>query len=248
MRSVIVPALVALLVVLGAPGAASAQDLAGPTSPPSEAQIAEARGLYQAGNAAADEGRFDDALPLFVRAFSLSGNPAALYNAARTLRSLGRHVQSRAAFERLLTGDFALSEATRAEASALRDEEAARIAELALDDLPAASPDLVLHVDGTFRPDGGERPLHLALDAGEHGLSIELAGHAPFRWQGVLAEGARERVSVSFAPLAPARSIVEEPLFWISIGVAVVTAAVLGGYFGWDAQQLRPEGPTVVHP
>ena len=247
MRAQFVSALFAALVLV-APATAAAQDLVGPSAPPTEAQVAEARGLYQTGNSAADEGRFDDALSLFARAFALSGNPAALYNAARTLRSLGRHVAARAAFDRLLSGDFALSDTTRAEATELRDEEAARIAELTLDDVPAASPDLVLHVDGTFHPDGGERPLRLSLDAGEHGLSLDLAGHAPFTWQGVLAEGAHERVAVTFTPLSPGRSIVEEPLFWILVGAVVVAGAVIGGYFAWDAQQLRPEGPTVIHP
>lgn len=233
-------------VVLGAPALAAAQDIPGPAGTPSDSEIAEARGLYQAGNAAADAGRFADALDLYTRAFTLSGNPAALYNCARTLRSLGRHADARHAFDQLLSDVPGLSDTTRAEATQLRDEEAARVAQLALDDLPAASPELVLHVDGVFRPDGGARPLRLELDPGEHGLVVERTGFTPFTWQGVLAEGARERVSVSLAPVPQGRSIAEEPLFWIIVGVVAVAAGVVAGYFIWDAEQLRPNAATVI--
>src|SRR6185369_14894887 len=129
-----------------------------------------------------------------------------------------------------------LSDTTRSEATQLRDEEAARIASLALDDLPPASPQLVLHIDGVFRPDGGARPFSLELDPGEHGLVVELAGFTPFTWQAVLAEGAHERVSVQLTALPQGRSIAEEPLFWIIVGVVAIAAGVLAGYFIWDAE------------
>jgi tetratricopeptide (TPR) repeat protein len=240
------PTLVLVCLFSAGPALAHGQDIPGPTDTPSESEVAEARGLYQAGNAAADAGRFADALSQYTRAFSLSGNPAALYNAARTLRSLGRHVEARHAFDQLLTGVPGLSDTTRSEATQLRDEEAARIASLALDDLPAASPQLVLHIDGVFRPDGGARPFSLELDPGEHGLVVELAGFTPFTWQGTLADGARERVSVQLAALPQGRSIVEEPLFWIIVGVVAIAAGILAGYFIWDAEQLRPNSGTVI--
>src|SRR5678815_4041604 len=74
----------------------------GPLDTPTASQITEARALYQAGNAAAESGQFADALQQFVQAYGLSGNPAALYNAAKTLRALGRHVAARDAFNQLL--------------------------------------------------------------------------------------------------------------------------------------------------
>lgn len=242
----IVPTLLLFCVLLGTPTIGRAQDIAGPTGTPSDAEVAEARGLYQAGNAAADGGRFADALSFYTRAFELSGNPAALYNAARTLRSLGRHADARHAFDQLLNDVPGLSATTRTEATQLRDEEAARVAQLTLDDMPEASPELVLHIDGVFRPDGGARPLRLELDPGEHGLVVERTGFTPFTWQGILAEGARERVSVSLAAIPQGRSIAEEPLLWIIVGVVAVAAGVIAGYFIWDAQQLRPNAPTVI--
>ena len=238
--------LVVLFVSLALPSLVFADDLAGPRGTPTEAAVAEARGLYQAGNAAADGGQFADALSLYARAFALSGNPAALYNAARTLRSLGRHVDARRAFDQLLTQFADLSETTRSEASALREEEAARVSSLELDDMPAASPDLALHIDGAFRPDGGARPYSIELDAGQHGLVLTYAGHQPFTWEGVLAEGAHERITVQLLATPQGRSIVEEPVFWIIVAVVVIAAGAIGGYFIWDAEQLRPNSATVI--
>jgi tetratricopeptide (TPR) repeat protein len=240
-------ALALTCVLIAAPGIARADDIPGPTHTPSDADVAEARGLYQAGNAAADGGQFADALTLYTRAYALSGNPAALYNAARTLRSLGRHADARHAFDQLLALPTGLSETTRAEATQLRDEEAARVASLAIDDLPPASPDLQLHVDGVFHPDGGARPVMLELDAGQHGLVVALTGFQPFTWQGTLAEGARERVSVQLTATPSGRSIAEEPVFWIIVAAVALAAGAVAGYFIWDAQQLRPESPTVFH-
>jgi tetratricopeptide (TPR) repeat protein len=229
-----------------APAIVRADDIPGPTHTPTAAEIAEARTLYQQGNAAADAGQFADALSMYTRAYALSGNPAALYNTARTLRSLGRHVDARNAFDQLLGGTAELSEQTRTEATQLRDEEAARVAELALDDVPPASPDLVLRIDGVFRPDGGGRPVRIELDAGEHGLVLERSGFGPFTWQGTLAEGAHERVSVTFTPVAQGRSILEEPVFWIIVGVVLAGAGAVAGYFIWDGAQLRPEHGMVI--
>ena len=233
-------------VLHGAPGLASADRLAGPSGTPTDAEIVEARGLYQQGNAAADAGQFADALSFYTRAFALSGNPAALYNAARTLRSLGRHADAWRAFEQLLNDVPELSDTTRAEATQLRDEEAARVARLSLDEVPAASPDLQLHIDGVFHPDGGARPIELELDAGQHGLIVALTGFQPFTWQGTLAEGAHERVTVSLTPTPQGRSIAEEPVFWIIVAAVVIAGAVVGGYFIWDAEQLRPNAATVI--
>jgi tetratricopeptide (TPR) repeat protein len=238
--------LLAVVSLLALAGPARADDIAGPTHTPTDAEITEARGLYQSGNAAADAGRFADALGLYTRAYALSGNPAALYNTARTLRSLGRHADARHAFDQLLALESGVSDTTRAEATQLRDEEAARVASLALDDLPTASPDLQLHVDGVFHPDGGARPMMLELDAGQHGLVVALTGFQPFTWQGTLAEGAHERVSVQLVATPAGRSIAEEPVFWIIVAAVAIAAGAVAGYFIWDAQQLRPEAATVI--
>ncbi len=233
---------------LGRPCVAAAE-LHGPLGEPSDAELAEARARFQAGNAAADAGDFADALEDYVRAFELSGNPAALYNAARTLRALGRHVEARDAFDQLLTQFPDVSEATRAEARTLREEEGTRVATLRLLELPPRSDALVLRIDGTVTLDGGARPFVLEVDPGRHGVVVTLEHFRPFAWEGEIAPGGLEVLTVHLEPepTAGGRSVLEEPAFWI-ITVAVLAAAggAIGGYFAWDSAQLRPESPDVI--
>jgi tetratricopeptide (TPR) repeat protein len=237
---------VALALVVAAPETAAA-DLHAPMGTPSDPELAEARALYQAGNAAADAGEFADALEDFVRAFELSGNPAALYNAARTLRSLGRHVDARDAFDQLLDDFPDISAATRREAATLRDEEATRIATLRLLELPDPTPSLVLRIDGTVRLDGGDRPFVLEVDPGRHGVVVTLEHFRPFAWEGEIMPGGAEALTVRLEPEpATGGSILEEPFLWIVVGAVVIAGAVVGGYFAWDAAQLRPESGDVI--
>lgn len=230
------------------PALARAQ-LHGPLGDPSREELAEARARYQAGNAAADAGDFADALEDFVRAFELSGNPAALYNAARTLRSLGRHVDARDAFNQLLDDFPDVSAATRTEATALRDEEAARVASLRLLELPDPSPALVLRIDGTVRLDGGDRPFVLEVDPGRHGVVVTLEHFRPFAWEGEIMPGGAEALTVHLEPepvTGGGTPIYEEPLLWIIVGAVVIAGAAIGGYFAWDSAQLRPESQDVI--
>lgn len=238
---------IACAVVLSAPASAAAE-LHAPLGDPSDAELTQARALYQAGNAAADAGAFADALEDFVRAFGLSGNPAALYNAARTLRSLGRHVESRDAFDQLLRDFPDVSEATRTEALTLREEEAARVATLRLLELPDPTPALVLRLDGTVRLDGGDRPFVLEVDPGRHGVVVTLEHFRPFAWEGEIMPGGAEALTVLLEPepSTGGGSILEEPFLWIVVGAVVVAGVVIGAYFAWDGAQLRPESPDVI--
>ncbi len=74
-----------------APAVARGEELTAPSREPTPGEIDEARGLFREGNAAAEAGQLAEALAHYARAYGLSGNPAALFNAARTLRMLGRH-------------------------------------------------------------------------------------------------------------------------------------------------------------
>lgn len=83
-----------------------------------------AREAYQAGLAAADEGRWSDALVQFEEAYTLTGSSVALQNVGLVLRSLGRHREARDVFARLVAefpDDPGADENVR-----LRDEQAAR--------------------------------------------------------------------------------------------------------------------------
>lgn len=63
---------------------------------------AEARSLFEAGEVAFREGRFENALEYLQRSYELSHRPALLYNLGTTYDRLRRDAEALAAFERYL--------------------------------------------------------------------------------------------------------------------------------------------------
>lgn len=61
-----------------------------------------ARSLFEAGRAAYEEGRYEDALVSFRRAHEVSGRPALLFNVAQSLDRLRRDREAIEVFERYL--------------------------------------------------------------------------------------------------------------------------------------------------
>ena len=84
-RSIIVTLTLASALSLAASEALAQQQ---PT-PPTEAQVEEARNLYRTGVAAFTRGRFADAVIAFERSFSLRPHPATLYNSAEARMRAG---------------------------------------------------------------------------------------------------------------------------------------------------------------
>jgi tetratricopeptide (TPR) repeat protein len=70
-----------------------------PTDP---ARDEEARNLFQAGRVAFSDGRYDDALSYFEKAYELSGRPELLYNVGTAADRLRRTEEAVAAFEKFL--------------------------------------------------------------------------------------------------------------------------------------------------
>jgi tetratricopeptide (TPR) repeat protein len=66
----------------------------------SAARDAEGRGLFEAGRAAFTDGRYEDALDYFDRAYALSHRSELLYNIGSANDRLRRDVEALAAFER----------------------------------------------------------------------------------------------------------------------------------------------------
>jgi tetratricopeptide (TPR) repeat protein len=224
----------------------------GPERPPTAAEIEEARALFAAGSTAATNQRWADALRMFERAYLLTGRFSALFNLAKTLRAVGRHVEARDAFAQLLTRHADAPPEILEEARNLLAEESARVATLSLVGLPPA-PGLVLSLDGMTVPDRGQRPLELDVDPGEHTLRIDLSGYEPWRWSGSVADGAREQVRVQLVPrqertrvVERSRSIFSEPLFWVLTSVVLVAGAGVTAWLLYDAAQLDPLSPNVV--
>lgn len=73
-----------------APMLAAAQEAPATQPAPDPARDAEARSLFQRGDLAYTEGRYEAALALFEEAYALSQRPALLYNLANALEHLGR--------------------------------------------------------------------------------------------------------------------------------------------------------------
>lgn len=234
-----------VLAALAAPASlACAQEVAAEAD---EGPRDRARARFVEGTTAMDEARWADAVDAFREAHALVGSPVALYNLGFALRALGRYREALEAFDALLQGAD-LDEATRTDAAALRDEVRARLATLAIEGLPTET--VTVALDALDVTDTGLRPLELACDPGRHVLRIEAEGRVGFEWRGEVEAGARRGIEASLPRLpegpreAPPRSIVDEPAFWVILGVVLVGAGVGAGVGGWaadEAAQLRPE-------
>jgi len=235
-----------------APLSASAQ-----RARPSENDVAEARALFVAGQAAVDSERWADAVDSFQRAYVLVHAPSALYNVAYALRALGRHRESRDAFERLLTGHENLPEPLLTESRRYLEEERGRVAVLMLEGL---DPDTTytVRLDGESRQDDGRRPLLAEADPGSHTLTVRAPGvDQPFVWEGHVDEGAHPRVAVHFeAPLRagggdephPHRGgVLRSPIFWTVVGVLVVGGAVTAGVMLGGGNTVSPQSDRVYN-
>lgn len=220
----------ALLVPLFA-GRVEAQEAA------STAARERARTAFVAGTTAIEEGRWTDAITSFDEAYQLTGSPVALFNLGYAYRALGRYVEARDAFDGVLAADVDAS--SRAEAQALRDEVAARVAVL---ELRGASTGEV-RIDTQSLDDAD--PIVLDLDPGPHSASLHAPGFEPWEWVGELAAGSRTVVDVVLVPLpvlqAEGGNVAEEPWLWIVIGAVVLAGAGVAIWAVDDAQQLRPE-------
>jgi tetratricopeptide (TPR) repeat protein len=71
--------------------------------PPPGARDDEARGLFEAGKAAYEDGRFEDALAYFERAYALSPRPGLQYNLGLAYDRLRRDAEALQAFETYLS-------------------------------------------------------------------------------------------------------------------------------------------------
>ncbi len=233
----------ALLACLSLASPAAAQRWRGPGAEPTEAELREARALYQSGTEAVEAHRWSAALTSFERSYALSGASVALYSLAYTLRVLGRYRDSRDAFAQLLDEHTDLEPEIREEAERLMNEVAAQIAVLRLAGLPEDPPPTIL-LDGAEVEDTGERPLPLESDPGERALRVEASGLEPFTWQGTLAPG--DRVTVPVTLEEAGEPVTASPVFWIAVGISVIAAGVVVGAIAHQNAQLEPRTPFHV--
>lgn len=212
----------------------------------SESDRAQARGLFAAGAAAVDAGRWADAVESFRRAWELTRAPSALFNTAFALRALGRYREAARAFDQLLALD-AVSDAMRAQASELRDEVRGR---LALVRLVGLDPEArhVIRLDAEAVEDRGDRPLVVQADPGRRSIDVSRPGFLRFEWSGTLENAQVLELAVDLRPEpiasgtpAPSSSVLEEPWLWIVVGVAVLAGTGVLIWYADDQAQLQPE-------
>lgn len=226
-----------LLVGVLAPTLASAQDC---PEAPTDAQREEAEALFVAGSGAIDGLRWVEAIDRFRRSYSLSCNPAALYNLGMALRGIGRHREARDTFDRLIRENPELPAALRAQVTELRREEASRVAML---ELMGIDPDVraELSFDGRHMLDEGARPWSLEADPGSHSLVARIPDHQPFLWDGELSEGQHQAIDVLFEPNPIAEGGFDAlPLILGIVGAVLVGAAIGLGIYLQDDAQLDP--------
>ena len=223
--------------------------VAAPAQPtvPADPNLERARQAYVDGTTAAEEARWADALRFFQQAYDLSHNPAALFNVATTLRALGRHRDARDSLDTLFRNHPSLPEELRNEAIAMRTQEAARVATLAINNAPERS-DLTLRLDGRTLTVPGERPIRLETDPGPH--SVDLAADQPpelqaFHWEQMLTDGQLAIVDVDM-PEVDHGSILASPWFWTVVGVVVIGAGVATYLYLDNKAQLVPGGDYQV--
>jgi hypothetical protein len=201
-------ALVACVLVsaVAAPISASAQEAA----TPSTEQLAEARGLFERGLAAADAERWAEAVELFRRAREIVERPSIVFNLGQALVRLGRSSEARAALDRFVAiADARVDQADIAVAQRLLSELAAAQGTLELSIEPA---DAVIELDG--EPLDGSGPERvITLDPGRHRIAVTAPGHRPDRFEVSVIAGSRERRSALLErlPSRPATLVVHAP-------------------------------------
>jgi len=226
------------LILLLVPASATAQyRVEAPTSEPTEGEMLRARALFEEGGREVAEGRWADALSAYEESYRLSGIPAALFNSATTLRSMGRHRDARDLFRQLLDLPD-LDPQTRAQAEQRLHEEAGRVALILLVGL-ADVPDVTVALDGRDLSGPAEDPLELETDPGDHSVSVLGEGYAPWRRAVTLEDGGRETLRVELEPL-DREEIWESPILWTILGVVLAGGAVLTGVLLYDDAQLDP--------
>jgi hypothetical protein len=227
-------ALLAVALVLAAPRAARAQ--AGPAPGDTLADSAtekERTQLYREGVAAAEAGRWGEALERFQRVVALRTAPRALLALAAAEEHVGRLVGAKRTY-----GE------ARDDARAQQDEATAAKAEAALAALEPRIPSVVIvlpadvtdaeaHLDGApirIAPDG------VAVDPGVYRLVVTASGRRPFEARLALAAGQRREVAVLFpaadalgvAPPLAGRDAAPGPEPWARTGPPLASW-ILGG-------------------
>ncbi|XXT22110.1 tetratricopeptide repeat protein [Sorangium sp. So ce429] len=207
------------------PAAAIAQQ-----APPTEQAKAAARNLANKGQDLFDTGRYEEALAAFREAEAQVHAPPLLLMIARSCERLGRLLEARSFYQRIVDEPLALGAPRpfqQAQADARSDLAALapRIPALEVAVTGAAPAAMVLTLDGE-RIDQGTP---VERDPGDHTLVAVAPGRSPRTRTIRLNEGARERVTIDLTPPPAAAAPRPDSSASASPRSDVRTAVLLGG-------------------
>lgn len=152
---------------------------------------------FDLGNQLYAEGRYDDALVEYDKAYALSGNWKILYNRGQTLVMLRREPEAIEAFEQYLAkGGKDVPDERRAAVEADLEKLRGRLATVTLDGAPAG---LEVTIDGRA---SGTTPLTkpIAVGAGKRVIALRRGGAVVFTKELFIAAGDAHKVAVEIAP------------------------------------------------
>ncbi len=242
----------ATMVTLLAPSGARAQ---------SASEQSLAREQFRAGVAAARGQEWDTAVDSFQRSYELAPRPMTMMNLAGALAQSGRLVEASEAYRQFLSEAQSGSAArVRGEAEAQLHALEARIPRVRLRVLNRLETDVVTLDE--YQISGAALDQPLPVDPGEHAVTITRAGLEPrtvpfTSSEGVLSEVVLEAWPnlaaddpsagpqgdpLGTPPPAVSRSILEEPAFWIVVGIVVAGGVAVGVGVG-----VATQGPPPVY-
>ncbi len=152
---------------------------------------------FDLGNQLYEEGRYDDALVEYDKAYTLSNNWKILYNRGQVLVMLRRDPEAIEAFEQYLArGGHDVPDERRKDVENDLEKLRQRLAKVTLTGAPAG---LEVLVDGRA---SGTTPLKgpIVVGAGKHGIALRRAGNVVFVKDVLIAAGDTKEVAVEIAP------------------------------------------------
>jgi hypothetical protein len=176
---------------------------------------AEARERFDRGLRLFEEGDNGGALAEFKRAYELVPNPLVLFNIGLVYAALGRPVEATDALDQVLRDPGRLPADRLPLARRTRQEQAARIAQVAV----SASVPALIDVDGI---EAGRTPLPapLRVAGGTHVIGALAAGHLPLRREITIAGGETKELAFELTPT-------EARLAHLALDCAIPDAEVL---------------------
>ncbi len=221
--------------------------------PPCNESSSEARDQYICGLHAVESLQYLEAVRLFAAAYVSAHEPAALFNQGLALKSMGRFVEARQIFARLLEAHADASAEVRSQAETHLRQAEESMARVRVDVHDAQGAALMpsafsVELNGRRATPNGDGLFE--LDPGEAVFLVSASGYESARWEGNLHRGLRTLPFELVANAAQVRTVepvdvgVQDPpprepetegnstLTWVLVagGVAVLAAGAVVAY------------------